>query len=432
MTQKYRWLAALALLLAFGACTVRAEEEEEEVAPRPHLVVELPKMAVMPTAMPSPAFPMLFAPPCPCPCPMPIPAGMYGLPPGPICLPYPCPPGTCSAQCCGARQTEDAPQYVVTTKMVKGDDDDAEVTMCPRVSVFEGQQAILHFPGYQTPQGRSSLEMGVWVTREGKGARLALRVTEAGADDSDESHPRSHTETTQAQCSVPFGKPYKMDLKTDDDGNAVSWMEVTVTEVERETRLNQTACGGGACPASMTRAAEDTDATPLDTVGEVVDCLYDILSDTATSAFGWALGEDDDAEEAPQAYLQTPPQYVPLPPPAQICMPASRVTVQPCSVCGSASCPKGECGCCIQCAAAEAAKKQTLHIRIDAIHGRKSFEMVDSDNNHWKGSADRLTMQDGYMVLEGDGRLETCDGSKKVTGDKIHLKVENMEIQIGD
>ena len=154
--------------------------------------------------------------------------------------------------------------------------------------------------------------------------------------------------------------------------------------------------------------------------------------------------------------MQTPPQYVPLPPPAQICMPASQVTVRqqggavlavgagqicmpasqvtvrPCSTCGAASCPKGECGCCIQCAAAETAKKQTLHIRIDAIHGRKSFEMVDSDNNHWKGSADRLTMQDGYMVLEGDGRLETFDGSKKVTGDKIHLKMENMEIQIGD
>ncbi len=35
MTQKYRWLAALALLLAFGVCTVRAEEEEEEAGAAP-------------------------------------------------------------------------------------------------------------------------------------------------------------------------------------------------------------------------------------------------------------------------------------------------------------------------------------------------------------------------------------------------------------
>ena len=277
MTQKYRWLAALALLLAFGACTVRAEEEEEEAAPRPHLVVELPKMAVMPTAMPSPVFPLLFAPPCPCPCPMPIPTGMYGLPPGPICLPYPCPTGACSAQCCGGRQMEDAPQYVVAAKMVKAAGDDFDVTVCPRVSVLEGQSATIHLQGYQTPQGQSSLQMLVSVTKQGKGARLALAVTEASADDSDESHPRSHTETTQAQCSVPFGKPYRMRLKEN------AYLEVTVTEVEREERVHQAACAGGTCPASMTRAAEDADATPLDTVGEVVDCLYDILSDTATT-----------------------------------------------------------------------------------------------------------------------------------------------------
>ncbi len=97
--------------------------------------------------------------------------------------------------------------------MVKGDDDDAEVTMCPRVSIFEGQQATIHLQGYQTPQGQSSLQMLVSVTKQGKGARLALAVTEASANDSDEARPRSHTETTQAQCSVPFGKPYKMELK---------------------------------------------------------------------------------------------------------------------------------------------------------------------------------------------------------------------------
>ncbi len=312
MTQKYRWLAALTLLLAFGACAVRAEEEEEEVA-RPQSVVELPKLAVMPTAMPSPVFPLLFAPPCPCPCPMPIPTGIYAIvrhaasvpaaedcrmpiptgiyaiPPGPVCLP-PCCNGACSVQVCGSRPTEDTPQYVVETRMVKGDDADAEVTVCPRVSVFEGQPATIHLQGYQTPQGQCSLQMLMSVTKQGKGARLALAVTEASADDGDEAHLREHTETTQVQCNVPFGKPYKMELKKDSDGTVGAWMEVTVTEVEREQRPDRTACDGcpgGACPASLTNAAEDDDATPLDTAGEVVDCLFDILSDTATSAFGW-------------------------------------------------------------------------------------------------------------------------------------------------
>ena len=178
MTQKYRWMAALALLLAFGAGAVRAEEEDEEVA-RPHSVVEAPRLAVAPIALPSPALPLLFAPPCPCPCPMPIPFGMVGVPPAPVCPPYLSLNGCCSGQCCGSRPTEIAPQYVVTTKMVKGDDDDAEVTTCPRVSVFEGQSATIHLQGYQTPQGRSSLQMLVAVTKQGKGARLALAVTEA-------------------------------------------------------------------------------------------------------------------------------------------------------------------------------------------------------------------------------------------------------------
>ena len=199
--------------------------------------------------------------------------------------------------------------------------------MCPRVSVFEGQPATIHLQGYQTPQGQASLQMLMSVTKQGKGARLALAVTEASADEGDESHLRSHTETTQVQCNVPFGKPYKMELKKDSDGSVGAWMEVTVTEVEREQCHSQTACGGGcsgACPASMARAAEEADATPLDTVGEVVDCLYDILSDTATSAFGWAIGADEDEEEAPQTYLQAPPQTMPSYPSARICVPASR------------------------------------------------------------------------------------------------------------
>jgi len=429
MTQKYRWLASLALLLAFGAGAVRAEEEEEEVA-RPHSVVELPKMAVMPTAMPSPVFPLLFAPPCPCPCPMPIPTGMYGLPSAPVCLPYPCPTGACSAQCRGSLQTEDAARFVVTAKMVKGDDEDAEVTMCPRVSVFEGEPATIHLQGYQTPQGQASLQMLMSVTKQGKGARLALAVTEASADDGDESHLRSHTETTQVQCNVPFGKPYKMELKKDPDGSVGAWMEVTVTEVEREERVHQAACGGdsgGACPASMARAAEDTDATPLDTVGEVVDCLYDILSDTATSAFGWAIGADEDEEEAPQAYLQAPPQYAP-PSPAGLRESINQET-RPCSVCGSA-CPKAEYGC-VQCAAVAAAKKPTLHIRIDAKHSRTCVE-VNRGGKCWKASADQVTVSNGHLILEGDVHGESDDGSTQFTADKIVRDLDGLEIQIGD
>ena len=219
-------------------------------------------------------------------CPIPIPTGIYAIPPGPVCLP-PCCNGACSVQVCGSRPTEDTPQYVVETRMVKGDDADAEVTVCPRVSVFEGQPATIHLQGYQTPQGQCSLQMLMSVTKQGKGARLALAVTEASADDGDEAHLREHTETTQVQCNVPFGKPYKMELKKDSDGTVGAWMEVTVTEVEREQRPDRTACDGcpgGACPESLTNAAEDDDATPLDTAGEVVDCLFDILSDTATSA----------------------------------------------------------------------------------------------------------------------------------------------------
>ncbi len=182
----------------------------------------------------------------------------------------------------------------------------------------------------------------------------------------------------------------------------------------------------------MTRTAEDADATPLDTVGEVVDCLYDILSDTATSAFGWALVGDEEMEEAPQAYLQAPPQYVPpYPPDADLY--ACRKPGDGASLLGlrRGVLPQGECGCCIQCAAAEAVKKPTVHIHIDAKHSRTCVE-VNQGGKCWKASADEATVSNGRLILEGDVHGESEDGSTQFTADKIVRDLDGLEIQVGD
>ena len=97
MTQKVRWLAALTLLLAFGACTVRAEEEEEEVRPSApaHPVAELlpaPHIIVAPPVAQGQQRPVLFMVPTPFPCPMPVPTSMYGVcPTCPSCADLPLP-----------------------------------------------------------------------------------------------------------------------------------------------------------------------------------------------------------------------------------------------------------------------------------------------------------------------------------------------------
>ena len=60
--------------------------------------------------------------------------------------------------------------------------------------------------------------------------------------------------------------------------------------------MHQAACGG-TCPLSKANEEEDA-AAPMDTVGEVMGCLCEILGDAANSAFGWAVSTDDEDSAA--------------------------------------------------------------------------------------------------------------------------------------
>lgn len=436
MTQKVRWLAALALLLVFGACAVRAEDEDDEVRPaapsRP--IAELlpaPRPVLTPPASTVPQRPLLFAVPTPFPCPMPVPTGVFGLCPDcPACAVCPCPSGMCVCPA-GARPSpaEEPSQYVVNMKLVKGaDEETAEVTACPRVMVTEGQTATVLLHGVETTTEQSSLEMHATVTKNGKGARLEIGLAETGSHDFGESRARSHTETTEERCNVTFGKPYKMQLKND---AADRWLEVTVTEVEREERMPRSACVDrpcAACPVSQARAEED--ACPMDAVGEIVDCLYDIVSDAATGAFAWALESNDDEEMAAPVYLQQPPQYVPPSPPLPVARVVSVEAAPACPQCTTASCPKAKSDC-VQCAATDANKKSTLYIHMGAGQRRPTLERGEGDN-HWTASADKVTVHGGCLMLEGNIHIEVGDGVVECTATTINVKLEDLVIQIGD
>jgi hypothetical protein len=232
MTQKVRWLAALALLLAFGAGSVRAEEEEE-VAPPAHKSAEL-----LPTA----------AAPC-----------RQGRP---SCA--------CSAKCRANEAPADAVQYVVATKIVHANaDGDCDETMSPKVTVFEGQTANFAVYGEQTAKESRNFSMQIRVASVEKGYRLNLSVEDRL--DCHDAKSGEHTETDLARtnCNVTLGKMKRLVLKKDADGTDRTWAEVVVTAITPE---------------------DDAADSPLDCVGEALGDLIDMVADVATSLFG------DDAE----------------------------------------------------------------------------------------------------------------------------------------
>lgn len=359
MTQKFHWLAALALLLAFSAGAVRAEEEQEEVAPPAHTTV-----GVLPAPYPAPTAAVPQTAPC--------------------C--QSCPSCAGSAKCCAHDTLADSTQYVVTTKIVTTNvEGDCDEIMSPKVTVFEGQGASILVQGIQTPTERRDLSLQMLVTKQGKAVRLDLgvqhHVSICLGNGSDGAWA-----VTRKVCNVTLGKMKRLVLEKNADGSDRTWAEATVTAIPPE---------------------DDADGSALDCIGEVVDDLIETVADVATSLFG------DDATSEPVAASE----YVQMP----VC-PAPRAY----PVAATALCPAVK-----QCVSVEAVKKPVRHLHIAASHGSKYVEISDGDKG-WKGTADRITLRDGNLVLEGHVHMASSDGVDEITSEKLSLKVADLEILIGD
>jgi hypothetical protein len=356
MTQKFRWLTALALLLAFGAGAVRAEEEEEEVPPPAHTSVEL-----LPAPYPAPTAAAPHTAPC--------------------C--QTCPSCARSTQSRGHETPADPMQYVVWTKIVKTNaEGDCDEMMSPKITLLEGQGANILLQGVQTPTERRDLSLQMRVTKQGKDVHLALGVEDHMSCGVGAIGQCAWTEATRKECNVTLGKMKRFVLKKNADGSDRAWAEVTVTEVAPE---------------------DDAEGSALDCVGDVVEDLIDTVADVATSLFG------DDAEVEPEV-IQIPVASAPR---------EFQVPV-------TALCPAVK-----QCVAVEPVKKATRRIYIATAHGRKCVEISDGDKG-WKGTADKITLRGGDLVLEGHVHVVTSDGSDEITSEKLSLKAADLEIQIGD
>ena len=415
MTQNARWLAALALLLAFGAYAVRAEEEETPPPPKPTVVELLPAPHAVPVDTPVVPIAWLFQFPAPPSCPTPFP--LFGV----AGCSQACP--ACPACTCRQDAMIDAPQYVVELKMMKAGEDG--MITCPRLTVFEGQNATVQLHGVETPREQSTLQMQVTMRKQGKGALLDLTVLDAMTCNDGESGVRTHTETTESQCNIPFGKPHKMVLKHDADGMETSWMEVTVREIEQAPPAQHTA-SVQVVPAPLPVAMKESDESAVVIIADVVEQVFDSIADAASEWFApESPAQPQDLRSA--TYLENPPQYTaqpqPLPLPREM---ASR----------EGTCPNAG-RTCIQCVAAEVVQKPAMHITIDATHERKCVEMSDG-KKHFKATADRLTVHDDCIQLEGDVRGESCDDAchdcMTIKADKILVqrKDEGLKIHIND
>jgi hypothetical protein len=247
MTQKFRWLAAFALLLAFGAGAVRAQEEQEEVAPAARTSVELlPAPHAMPTAA---------APHCASCC-------------------QGCASCACSGKGCARETPADSTQYVVTTKIVHASPDgDCEEMMSPKVTVFDGQTANFAVYGEQTAKESRNFSMEIRVASVEKGYRLNLSVQDRL--DCHDAKMGEHTETDFARtnCNVTLGKMKRLVLKKDADGTDRAWAEVVVTAITPDA---------------------DAEDSPLDCISDAIGDLIDTVADVATSLFG----DDADVEQA--------------------------------------------------------------------------------------------------------------------------------------
>ena len=200
MTQKFTWFAALALLLAFGVNAVRAEEEQEEIAPPAGTSAEV---LAAPTD--------LQAAPCCKEC-------------GSSCA--------CCSKCCTKAKKTETTQYTVTLKMVKANSDgDCDVILTPTCHVFEGQAVAILVHGEQTPMERRDIGMQIRVTKQDQHVRLDLAV---------ENHIEwSHTTPGEANamtsachtaCNVMLGKMKRVVLTKNRNGSDADWIEATVTE----------------------------------------------------------------------------------------------------------------------------------------------------------------------------------------------------------
>jgi hypothetical protein len=379
MTQKFRWLAAFALLLAFGAGAVRAQEEQEDVSPPARASVEL---------LPAPhAAPTAAAPHCAA-----------------------CRQGCASCACSGkgcARETPadatqnvetsiivgnavtpyfgetpaDSTQYVVTTKMVYASPDgDCEEVMSPKVTVFGGQAA--HFQCLQTPGAENGdIAFMIQVTKQDKQVRLDLGVEESKVCYyAPERKPGRMTSRVLTMSNVTLGKMKRIVFTKHANGSDASWAEVTVTALPAEA---------------------DAEDSPLDCISDAIGDLIDTVADVATSLFG-----DDAAVE--QAEFVTPVAAAPRAFP----------------VAATAPCPAVQ-----QCVAVEAAKKPSVRIHFDKDK-RACVEMRDGDKC-WKASAGQISVVAGDLVLEGDVRCESTGSSPEFRAESIKVPLAGSEIQVG-
>jgi hypothetical protein len=347
MTQKFHWLAALALLLAFGANAVRAEEEEEEVAPPAQTSVQL----------------------------LPAPKQASAAP----CCQNCCPSCACDGKCCAQAKTVLPAQYVVRAKLVNASaDGDCDEVMTPNVTVFAGQTASVGVHDEPTWTERHDINMQIHVTKPDARLHLDLEVEQAKmCDKAPAGSPKMAITRVATAYDLTPGKMKRLVLEKNADGSDASWVEVTVTEIAPQ---------------------EEKEDSPLDCIGEVVDDLIDTVADVATSLFG-----DDEPREPVQAVEYRVPVMAPCP-----------------------SCKK--------CVAVEAVKTPVKKIRIVMTNGQKCVECSDGDKS-WKMTADRITVRDGNLDLEGNLHVVSNDGDGKIVfdkGAKVSLKAIDLEIQIGD
>jgi hypothetical protein len=255
MTQKYRWLTALALLLAFSAGAIRAEEEEE-VAPPARAAI-----GILPNPHPTPTAATPHSAPC--------------------C--QSCPSCAGSVKGCGHETSAEPMQYVVWTKIVKTNaEGDCDEMMSPKVTVFEGQAANILMQGIETPSECRDLSLQMLVTKQGKDVHLALGVRNQTSFGLGALGQCAWTEATRKDCNVTLGKMKRLVLKKGADGSDRAWAEVTVTAIAPE---------------------DDAADSALDCVGDVVEDLIDAVADVATSLFG------DDTKSEPivaSEYIQIP------------------------------------------------------------------------------------------------------------------------------
>ena len=430
MTQKIRWLAALALLLAFGACAVRAEEEDEVTPPGRPAPELLPPPApatcpagggtcvrIVQPAVPALTWPIQFGVPAPLPCPCPAPFLPVGFAPyaqgygcGSAC---PCPAGCpdCAYSACAASMPCDPMQYEVALKVCKAAaDGGVEILTQPRIRALDMQPATVEIGCVHSDKEQSSCQIQLMLTKQGKGALMNVAVTES-ATAQRESGPHMHSETTEQRCHMAFGAATKLELSCNSDGSPKTWLEATVTPVEHEERVK----------TASAPEMEDADDSPLSDMAEVVQDLFDMVADTAAELFG-ADASPEQATLPAGLYVPQPPAYFPADAPVPMARELS-------SCQGSVrSCPTGGCSGCTQCVAAEAVHQAAMHVCIDGTGERKCVEM-SSGKKHFKATADHLTVHDGCVELEGNVQAESCDDS---CNDCMVIKADKIRVERKD